>query len=94
EAFDSDFESQTETDSSDDRRHRPRVPFPHGDALRVYCHADNTYRCPICPTRIHWSKILNEVKDHVLGMARSAALRGDNKKWRCHRVVARNEGWM
>uniref|UniRef100_K4AKZ4 Uncharacterized protein n=1 Tax=Setaria italica TaxID=4555 RepID=K4AKZ4_SETIT len=72
-----------EIDSSNDRRRSYRVPFPCGDALRIYCHADNTYG------------IYNEIKDHVLGMARSVALRGDNKKkWSHHRVVAQNVGWM
>jgi hypothetical protein len=41
-----------------------------------------------------WRK-LNEVKDHVLGIDRSALTRDKyKKKWSCHRVVARNEGWM
>jgi hypothetical protein len=44
---------------------------------------------------MHQWRNLNEIKDHVLGMARFEALREDNmKKWSCHRVVARNEGWM
>jgi hypothetical protein len=42
----------------------------------------------------HWRN-LNEIKDHVLGMARFEALREDNKKkWSRHRVLTRNEGWM
>jgi hypothetical protein len=41
-----------------------------------------------------WRK-LNEVKDHVLGMAKFAPLREKyKKKWSRHRVLARNEGWM
>jgi hypothetical protein len=31
---------------------------------------------------MHWWRNLNEIKEHVLGMARSEALREDNmKKW-------------
>jgi hypothetical protein len=40
-----------------------------------------------------WRK-LNKVNDHVLGMARSAPLREYKKKWSCHLIVSRNEGWM
>ena len=36
----------------------------------------------------------NEVRDHVVGKAKSHALREDNKKYSWHRVLARNEGWM
>jgi hypothetical protein len=44
---------------------------------------------------MHWWCKLNEVKDHVHGMARSAPPRLKyKKKWSRHRVVARNEGWM
>ncbi|RCV18602.1 hypothetical protein SETIT_3G314500v2 [Setaria italica] len=94
DAFDSDSESQTETDSSDDRRRDYRTPFPWGDTLRIFRHAD-TFACPICPTKRHRWMIMNEVKDHVLGMGTSAPLKGENKKkWSCHHVMARNEGWM
>uniref|UniRef100_K3Y2N7 Uncharacterized protein n=1 Tax=Setaria italica TaxID=4555 RepID=K3Y2N7_SETIT len=82
-------------DSSDNCRHGYHVPFPRGDALNIYRHPDNTYGCPVCPARIHRWRILNEVKDNILGMARTVALRGDNKKkWSRHHVVAWNEGWM
>jgi hypothetical protein len=38
-----------------------------------------------------WGK-LNEVKDHVLGMAKFAPLKKNyKKKWSCHCVMARNE---
>jgi hypothetical protein len=44
---------------------------------------------------MHRWRNLNEIKDHVLGMARSEALRKDNmKKWNRRRVLSRNEGWM
>jgi hypothetical protein len=43
---------------------------------------------------MHRWRYLIEIKDHVLGMARSEALREDNKKCSRHRVLARNEGWM
>nr|TKW09874.1 hypothetical protein SEVIR_6G129600v2 [Setaria viridis] len=91
----SDFESQTETDSSDDRWRGYHTPFPQGDVLRAFHHADNTFVCPICLGRRQRWRILNEVKDHILGMATSAPMRGENKKkWSCHRVIARSEGWM
>jgi hypothetical protein len=42
---------------------------------------------------MHRWRNLNEIKDHVLGICRSKALREDNmKKWSCHRVWARNKG--
>nr|TKV94340.1 hypothetical protein SEVIR_9G287900v2 [Setaria viridis] len=95
DAFDYDSDSQIVTDSSDDHHHGYRTPFPLGDSLRVFRRVDNTFACLVCPhTRHRWS-ILNEVKDHVLGMALSAPLRGENKKkWSCHSVMAQNEGWM
>nr|TKW14340.1 hypothetical protein SEVIR_5G161900v2 [Setaria viridis] len=93
--FNSDSKSQIETDLSDDRRHGYRTPFPQGDALLVFCHADNTFVCPVCPSMRHRWRILNEVKDHILRMAKSAPLIGENKKkWNYHRVVARNKAWM
>uniref|UniRef100_K4A2E4 Uncharacterized protein n=1 Tax=Setaria italica TaxID=4555 RepID=K4A2E4_SETIT len=95
DVFDSDSESQTEMDSSVDRHRCYRMPFPRSDALRVFCHTDNTFACPVYPAKRHRWTIMNEVKDHVLGMATSTPLRGENKKkWSCHRIVARNEGWM
>nr|TKW21226.1 hypothetical protein SEVIR_4G174200v2 [Setaria viridis] len=93
--LDSDSNSQTEKDSSNDHRHGYCMPFPRGDALRVFRRADNTLTCPICPGTRHWWRILNEVKDHILGMAKSMPLRGEHKmKWSCHCVMAQNEGWM
>ncbi|RCV11140.1 hypothetical protein SETIT_2G163300v2 [Setaria italica] len=95
DAFDSNSDFQTEIDSSDDRHCSYHMLFPRGDALRVFHHANNTFACPICPGMRHRWRILNEVKDHVLRMAKFAPLRGENKKkWSCHRVVAWNEGWM
>nr|TKW33032.1 hypothetical protein SEVIR_2G206400v2 [Setaria viridis] len=93
---DSDSDSLTETDSSDDRRRGYRMPFPRevSDALRIFRRTDNTFTCPVCPGTRHWWRILNEIKDHVLGMAKSMPLRGENKKWSRHCVVAQNEGWM
>ncbi|RCV31008.1 hypothetical protein SETIT_6G141900v2 [Setaria italica] len=83
------------TPSRGDARRGYRTPFPRGDALRVFRRIDNTFACPVCPGTRHQWRILNEVKDHILGMAKSMPLRGENKKkWSCHRVVARNEGWM
>ncbi|RCV25693.1 hypothetical protein SETIT_5G185400v2 [Setaria italica] len=92
DAFDSN--SQTETDSSDDRRRSYHTPFARGNTLCVFCRADNTFVCLICPGKRYRWRILNEVKDHILGMAESAPLRGENKKWSRHCVVARNEGWI
>nr|TKW22477.1 hypothetical protein SEVIR_4G230900v2 [Setaria viridis] len=89
-----DSESQTETDSSDDRCRDYHTPLPRGDALRVFHHADNTFTSPVFPGLRHRWKILNEVKDHVMGMATSMPLRVKNKKkWSHHRDVARNEEW-
>uniref|UniRef100_K4A2Y1 Uncharacterized protein n=1 Tax=Setaria italica TaxID=4555 RepID=K4A2Y1_SETIT len=68
-------------DSSDDRPRGYCTPFPRDDALCIFHHADNTFTCL--------------VKDHVLGMATSASLRGENKKkWSHHHVVAWNEGMV
>ncbi|RCV06517.1 hypothetical protein SETIT_1G169300v2 [Setaria italica] len=94
DVFNSNSDSQAEMDSSDDRRHSYHTPFPQGNALRVFCRTNNTFACPICPSTRHCWRILNEVKDHFLGVAKSSPLRGENKKWIRHRVVARNEGWM
>jgi hypothetical protein len=64
-------------------------------ALRVFWRTTNTYGCPVCPNYMHQWRNLNEIKDHVLGMARFEALREDNmNKWSHHRILARNEGWM
>ncbi|RCV23837.1 hypothetical protein SETIT_5G036600v2 [Setaria italica] len=85
DAFNFDSNSQNETDSSEDHHRGYRTPFPRGDTLRVFRHADNTFVCPICPGTRHRWRILNEVKDHILGMAKSAPLRGENKeKWSHH----------
>ncbi|KAG2597911.1 hypothetical protein PVAP13_5KG292114, partial [Panicum virgatum] len=96
-AFDSDDSSntQTETDPADDIRRHYKVPVPRGPALRVSLREDGTFLWPICPGLAHrWRRLLTEVRDHVLGQANSSALRGANKKYNCHRVLARNEGWM
>ncbi|RCV07106.1 hypothetical protein SETIT_1G217600v2 [Setaria italica] len=81
-------------DSSDDRHRGYRMPFPQGDALRVFHNVDNTFACPVYPTKRHRWRILNEVKDHVVGMTTSGPLRKDNKKWSYHCVMAWNDGWM
>ncbi|RCV17851.1 hypothetical protein SETIT_3G253000v2 [Setaria italica] len=95
DAFNSESESQTETNSFDDRRRGYPMPFPRSDPLRVFRHADNTFACPVCPGMRHQWKILNEVKDHVVGMATSVPLRCKNKKkWSRQLVVAWNEGWL
>uniref|UniRef100_K3ZMC9 Uncharacterized protein n=1 Tax=Setaria italica TaxID=4555 RepID=K3ZMC9_SETIT len=79
---------------SDTANLNPSSP-PVGDALCVFCHANNTFVCPVYPAKRHQWTIMNEVKDHILGMATSAPLRGENKKkWSHHHVVAQNEGWM
>jgi hypothetical protein len=91
--FDSDF--QADTDSSEDHCHGCIPQVPRGDALCVFWRLDGAYGCPICPNLMHQWRKLNEVEDHVPGMARSAPLREKyKKKWSYHRVVARNEGWM
>jgi hypothetical protein len=42
---------------------------------------------------MHRWRNLNEIKDHIVGMARYEAMREDNmKKWSCHRVLVKNEG--
>nr|TKW21668.1 hypothetical protein SEVIR_4G135001v2 [Setaria viridis] len=93
DAFDS--ESHTEMDSYDDHHHGYHTPFTRGDALCIFCHTNNTFACPVCPTMRHRWKILNEVKDHVVGMATFVPLRGKNKKkWSLHHVMARIEGWL
>uniref|UniRef100_K3ZZF4 Uncharacterized protein n=1 Tax=Setaria italica TaxID=4555 RepID=K3ZZF4_SETIT len=48
-----DSDSQTETDSSDDRHRGYHTPFPRGDALRIFRHADNSFACPVCPSTRH-----------------------------------------
>jgi hypothetical protein len=63
--------------------------------LRVFWCFDGMCGVPVCPNLMHQWHMLNEVKDHVLGMARSVPLRQKyKKKWSRHRIVARNEGWM
>jgi hypothetical protein len=91
--FDFDFDSDSH--SSEDRFHSYIPPVPRGDALRVFLRLNDMYGCPVCPNLMHrWCK-LNQVKDHVLGMAKSAPLRQNyKKKWSHHCIVARNEGWM
>nr|TKW28398.1 hypothetical protein SEVIR_3G316000v2 [Setaria viridis] len=87
--------SHDETDSFDDCCRGYHIPFPQGNALRVFRRADNTFTCPVCPGTRHRWRILNKVKDHVLRMAKSLPLTGENKKkWSRHHVMARNEGWM
>jgi hypothetical protein len=64
-------------------------------ALCIFRHTTNTYRYLVYPNRMHQWRNLNEIKDHVLGMARSKALREDNMKtWSRHCVLVRNEGWI
>jgi hypothetical protein len=89
--FDSD--SQPDTDSSEDHLHGYISLVPRGDALRVFRRTNGTYGFPVYPNLMHqWGK-LNEVKDHVLGMAKFARLRQDyKKKWSRHHVVARERG--
>jgi hypothetical protein len=71
--FDSD--SQPDTDSSEDHLHGYISLVPRGDALRVFRRTNGTYGFPVYPNLMHqWGK-LNEVKDHVLGMAKFARLR-------------------
>ncbi|KAG2639625.1 hypothetical protein PVAP13_2KG020832 [Panicum virgatum] len=95
EAFDSDSETQTETDSDNDDRRGYRRAVPRGPTLRVIRHGDGTFRCPVCPSLASRWTSLNEVRDHVVGKAKSRALReGNKKKYSRHRVLARNEGWM
>jgi hypothetical protein len=66
--FDSDFDSQVDTNSSGDHFHSYIPLVPWGDALRVFRRFNSMYGCPVCPNLMHqWCK-LNEVKDHVLGM--------------------------
>jgi hypothetical protein len=92
--FDFDFNSQAGTDSSEDRFQDYIPPVSWGDALHVFLRLNGTYGCHVCPHLMHrWHK-LNEVKDHILGMAKSAPLRQNYKNWSRHHVVARNEVWM
>uniref|UniRef100_K4AKM4 Uncharacterized protein n=1 Tax=Setaria italica TaxID=4555 RepID=K4AKM4_SETIT len=78
--FHANSDSQTKMNSSDDNRGGYRMPFSWGNGLRVFRRADNTFACPFCPSTRHRWKILNEVKDHVLVMAKFVPLRGENKK--------------
>jgi hypothetical protein len=52
---------------------------------------NGTYGSHVCPNLMHRWRKLNEVDDHVLGMAKSAPLRYNYKKQSRHRVVANNE---
>ncbi|RCV30437.1 hypothetical protein SETIT_6G094600v2 [Setaria italica] len=71
------------------------TPFPQGDALRVFRHTNKTFACSVCPAKRQRWVIMNEVKDHVLGMATFMPLTGENKKkWSRHLIMARNEGLM
>ncbi|KAG2571033.1 hypothetical protein PVAP13_7KG023245 [Panicum virgatum] len=78
EGFDSD--NQMETDPDDNYRQGYRRAVPRGPALRVIRHGDGTFWCPVCPGLANrWTRP-NEVRDHVVGKAKSRALREDNKK--------------
>jgi hypothetical protein len=70
--FDSDSNSQVDTDSFEDHFHGYIPPVPQGDALRVFRRFNG---CLVCPNLMHRWRKLNEIKDHVLGMAKPAALR-------------------
>ena len=84
-----------ETDPDDDVCRNYKVPFPRGPALRISHQSDGTFKCPVCPGLAHWWTRPNKVRVHVLGLANSSALRSVNKKkYSCHRILARNEGWM
>ncbi|KAG2642266.1 hypothetical protein PVAP13_2KG196416 [Panicum virgatum] len=95
EAFDSNFDTQTETDLDDDYLRGYHLAVPRGPALCIIRRGDDTFRCPVCPgLATRWTRP-NEVRDQVVGKAKSRALREDNKKkYSRHRVLARNEGWM
>ena len=94
-AFDFVSDTQTETDSDDDYRRGYHLAVPQGAALRIIRHGDGTFRCPVCSGLASRWTSMNEVRDHVVGKAKSRALREDNKKkYIRHRVLARNEGWM
>ncbi|KAG2642233.1 hypothetical protein PVAP13_2KG052817 [Panicum virgatum] len=91
EAFDSVSNTQTEMDSDDDYQRGYHLAVPRGPSLRNIC----TFRCPVCPGLASRCTRPNEVRDHVIGKAKSHTLREDNKKkYNWHRVLARNEGWM
>ena len=66
-----------------------------GPDLHVSCRGDGTLKCHVCPDQVHrWTRP-NEVRDHIVGRAKSHALRADNKKKASrHQVLAWNEGWM
>ncbi|KAG2612248.1 hypothetical protein PVAP13_4KG265130 [Panicum virgatum] len=95
EAFDSDSDTQMETDPDDDYQQGYRRAVPRGPALRVIRRGDGTFQCPIFPgLASRWTRP-NEASDHVVGKAKSHALREDNKKkYSRHQVLGRNEGWM
>ncbi|KAG2571031.1 hypothetical protein PVAP13_7KG023187 [Panicum virgatum] len=80
EAFDSNSETQTETDPDDDDRWGYCRVVPRGPTLRVIRRGDGTFRCPVCPSLASRWTSPNEVRDHVIGKAKSRALREDNKK--------------
>jgi hypothetical protein len=71
--FDSD--SQADTDSFEGRFHGYIPPVPQGHALCFFLRLNGTYGCPVCPNLMHQLHKLNEVKYHVLGMAKSVPLR-------------------
>uniref|UniRef100_K3ZMD8 Uncharacterized protein n=1 Tax=Setaria italica TaxID=4555 RepID=K3ZMD8_SETIT len=76
-------------DSSDNRRCSYPMPFSGATLCVSFSNVGNTITCPVCPGMRQLWKILNEVKDHILGMTTFAPLRGENKnKWSHHRVVA------
>ncbi|KAG2629012.1 hypothetical protein PVAP13_3KG315800 [Panicum virgatum] len=94
-AFDSDSDTQTETDPDNDYRRGYHLAVPRGATLRIIRHGDGTFQCPVCPGLANrWTR-LNEVRDRVVGKAKSRTLREDNKKkYSQHRALAQNEGWM
>ena len=80
EAFNSDSDTQMETGPDDDDLRGYILPVSRGPALRIVCRVDSTFHCPVCPDLTGWWTRPNEVRDHIVGRAKSRALREDNNK--------------
>jgi hypothetical protein len=76
----SNSDSQGDTDSYEDCFHGYIPLVPRGDAFRAFWYFNGTYGCPVCSNLMHRWRKLNEVKHHVLRMAKSTALRQNYKK--------------
>ncbi|KAF8650082.1 hypothetical protein HU200_064080 [Digitaria exilis] len=92
---DEDSGSECETDSSDDMLHGYKRPVPSSNDLRIYLRPEDLmWGCPVCPNKGPQRETIHALRDHVIGQAKSMALREDyKKKWSHHCRLARNMGW-